>query len=403
MNTKTNGPFGSARVIDLADERGVYGTKLLADLGADVIRIEPPGGDPMRQLAPFLGNQSGPERSLVFSYMNTNKRSLVADLSATSGMDILRELASTADVVFFSGLSEEYDRLELERLLTDNPSLVVAAVTPFGLTGPMRHWRGGDLIAWASGGLAFTLGDPDRPPVAPAPTAHLSYILAGQYSAMASLAALRHARRTGAGQRVDVSLQESVAAVSGESGVSAFLDDGIPRVRAGSKRPLTAPLGHYPTTDGYASVLALMPNHWEALRTWILEKTGNEGVMDPALAGGPQSRAGGAWHVVNLFTEDLTKHYSRQELFEEGQRRGIAVTPVNDAMSVVSDEQLEERDFWTELDVAGESVRSPGPPYRLSRTPWQPGRAPGVGEHTEQVMAELHGRRAGRPSAPAGA
>lgn len=378
------GPLAGLKVVDLADSSGVYGSKALSDLGADVTRVEPPAGDPLRARGPFLGELEGPDRSLYFSFMNTSKSSVVIDHATPEGRDALHRLALGSDIVYFSGEAADYDALGLAQLRETTSSLVVVSVTPFGLTGPRRSWRGSDLTAWAAGGLALICGDPDRAPLAPAPAAELAYVAAGQLAALAAVAAARQAKRTGVGQEVDVSVQESVLAMSGESGIiTGFLDDLIPRRRCGSRRSTTAPFGHYPAADGFAAVMAPMPSHWEALSAWIHEVTGNDSVLDPALKGGPQARAGDMADVVAVFTEEFSAKLTRQELFTEGQRRGIPITPVNDAASVLADPYLEESGFWAELEVDGDKVRSPGAPYRFSRSAWKPGSAPRMADRRD--------------------
>jgi benzylsuccinate CoA-transferase BbsE subunit len=320
--------------------------------------------------------------------MNAGKRSVTLNLSVSAGRSLLDRLAHEVEVVLFSGASQEYDALALDGLRAGERSLIVTALTPFGLTGPLRSWRANDLIAWAMGGLLFTIGDPDRAPVKPA--GELAYVLGSQFALMGTLAAVRALRRHGIGQLVDVSLQEAVASAGGECAPSIFLDDLIPRVRSGGRRGTCAPFGLFPTSDGYASVLALMPGHWLAMRDWIQSQTGNDAVLDPMFEGGAQSRAGDAWDVVNLFTEDLTRLYTRQALFEEGQRRGIPVAPVNDAASVAEDPQLAHREFWRHIGVAGTPVRAPGAPFRFhGDAEQQSRRAPKAGEHNHEVYAAI--------------
>ncbi len=378
------------RVVDLTEASGIYGTKLLADMGADVIRVEPPGGDPLRSHPPFLSGRPGPGRSLWYAYMATSRRSVVLDLDSAEGRRLLGRLIDTADVVAFSGPADRFDDLGLGGLRSTRPGLVVSAVSPFGLTGPFRSWEGNDFIGWATGGLSFSTGDPDRPPLSPAPVAELAHVLSGYLATLGTLAALRGRSRHGVGDLVDVSVQQGVLTASGESGVAAFLDDLVPRVRGGSRRAAIVPVGHYPTKDGAASLIGLMPAHWEALAAWIAEETANEGVLDPDLAGPGFVRAEeGKREVVDLFVEDLTRRYTKQELFEEGQRRGVTITPVNDPASTAADPQLAFRGFWRNVPVDGTDVRVPGSPARFGSLAWNARPAPDVGEHTAEVLAEL--------------
>ena len=233
----------------------------------------------------------------------------------------------------------------------------------------------------------------------PAPDLQLAHAVASQYAVIGVLGAVRQARRTGRGQDIDISAQECIVAISGETGPLLWLDDLIMRRRVGNRRAMSAPFGHYPTQDGYVAIVAGMPTHWEAMAAWIVERTGNEGALDPSFRGGPQSRTGGARDVVNLFTEELTRTYLKQEFFEEAQRRGIPVTPVNTVASVALDPQLEERGFWARQRMPdGRDVRVPGAPFRMSATPWRRGDAPRPGAHTSEFLGELRGWPAPAPA-----
>src|SRR5919199_3990924 len=195
----TVGPLADVRVLDLADEKGAYCTKLLADLGADVIKVEPPGGDPTRSFQPFFQDRPDPNSSLFFWYHNTNKRSVVLDLESAGDRAALLDLAAEADILVESfpvGYLAQRG-LDYPTLRARNPHLIQTSITPFGQTGPHAGWVGNDLTAWAMSGIMANCGDAGRPPLR-GPGGQ-SNILASGYATVATLAALRHQRRTGEG------------------------------------------------------------------------------------------------------------------------------------------------------------------------------------------------------------
>lgn len=387
-------PLSTFRVLDLTDSLGLYGTRILVDVGAEVIRVEPRAGDPLRDRPPFATSPRGERFSLYFAYYNAGKKSVALDINDNDDdRSRFLDLAANSDAILFSGQTHRFRLLPLAEALALEQSPVVAALTPYGLTGPRSDWLGNDLTAWASGGLGYLIGDPDRAPVVPA--GELAAVLGSQFLVLATLAAVRHRRATGQGQLVDVSLQEAVVAASGECGLSVYLDDLIPRRRSGNRRRTSAPFGLFRTSDGYGSVLAIMPEHWRAMRQWITEETNNDAVLDPIFEGGPQSRAGELWDIVNLFTEDLTTKYTKQDLFEEGQRRGIPCAPANDSQSMVADPQLEERRFWEQITVAERSIQAPGVAFRLSPAAPQEQRrrtVPALNEHASELLTPASNR-----------
>lgn len=378
-------PLSGYRVLDLTGEAGAYGTKLLANLGADVIKVEPPRGDAARRLPPFRPGVSAPESSLWFAYMNAGKRSVTLDIDLPEGRDLFLRLVSTADAVFDTtppgGLEDR--GLDPNTVCLDHPDVVWVAITPFGLTGPRRDWRGSDLIAWACSGVLYSTGDSDRPPLVPAGPALLAYTLASLNAAIGGLLALRARRVLGNGQVVDISVQEAAVAVSAEIGLPVYLDDLMPRTRAGNRRPWSRPWGLYPCADGWAS-LVVSPDHWRAMAAWIQERTGIEGVVDESL-NNLFVRAQ-ILDAVDEWTEALTTQYTKRDFFVEGQRRGIPAAPVNTVAEVMEDEHLAARDYWVPLahPVLGDA-RMAGPPYRFSRSTWTAGRAPLLGEDNDQI------------------
>src|SRR5688572_974149 len=206
-----SGALSHIRIVESGDIPAAYATRLLADLGADVIKVEPPGGDPNRLLPPFAGDIEGRERSLTFINANTNKRSIVLDLeNDSSDRELFAKLLGSSHLFIEAtplGYLENFGFTD-EEFRNRYPSLVIVSLTPFGRTGPYRHYRGSDAIANASGGFLFGQGD-DTKGQCTAPS-HLAYQVAGCMAATLGLAGIRHARLAGAGQRIDVSLQEAL-------------------------------------------------------------------------------------------------------------------------------------------------------------------------------------------------
>lgn len=375
------------RVVDIAGIEGAYGSKLLADLGADVILVEPPGGHAGRRMPPLA--PAGDE-SLWFAAFATSKRSVTLDLAGQSGRDVFRRMVATADVVYDTSRPGQLEALGVGwvDLSPDNPGLSWVSLTPYGRSGPRRSWRGSNLVGWASSGILITIGDPDRSPVVPGGPALLGYAIASLNAAAGALLAVRARALTGRGQMVDVSVQESLVAIAPEVGVPVYLDDLLARTRPGNRRPLVRPWGLYPCEDGWISILVLQPHHWVNFARWAHEVTGNDVVTDPAF--NDLFTRMEAIEVIDEWTEELTSRYTRREFFEEGQRRGVPVTPVMSAADLAADPHLEARGYWVTVDdVRGNPRRLAGPPYRLSRTPWTARRAPFLGEHNEEVLSAL--------------
>src|SRR4030042_6256714 len=213
MTGKTNeqGVLSPYRVLDLADEKGLLCGKILGDLGADVIKIEKPGGDKARNLGPFYHDDPDPEKSLFWLALNTSKKGITLDIEKPEGREIFKRLGKTADFVIETyspgymvnlGLGDS----DLEKI---NPGVILISITPFGQTGPYKNWKTSDIVAWALGGDMAPWGDVDRPPLT---FSHPSqaYLQAGAAGAQGALTALFYRWLPGAGQQIDVSIQESV-------------------------------------------------------------------------------------------------------------------------------------------------------------------------------------------------
>ena len=339
------------RVLDLSGPEAVFCGKLLADYGADVVRVEPPGGDPSRSRGPFAGDEEGPDRSLYFLFYNTNKRSITLDLQAERGRDLFRSLVAQADVIVESHPVGYLDSIGLgyEDLRQINPGIVMASVTPFGQTGPWKDYKSNDLIALASSGFMQITGEPDGPPMRQGNDQ--SHFPGAQYAAASILGALYHRDFGGGeGQHIDVSLQEALITYYTDAHPALawmLLGDNVTRV--GATSTLVIPLGAYPSSDGWISAGIITPREWDALSEWIYEVTGNEEVLNEAYKGGNQDRAPYN-DIITALVIDFTTRYTSEYLFHEGQRRNLVFIPVNTVSDLLADPQLEASNFWFGID-----------------------------------------------------
>ena len=339
------------RVLDLADEKGTFCTRLLADHGADVIRIEPPSGDPARSRGPFPDDEPNSERSLYFLYYNTNKRSITLDLETTTGRSIFRRLAERADVMvetfpvgYMKGLGLDYESLK-----PDNPGLVVASITPFGQTGPWKDYTSTDLVAMAASGYMQITGEPEEPPLRQGN--EQSHFPASQYAAMAILAALYYRDLlSGTGQHIDVSVQESLITYYTDAHPALLWRTSQENVtRVGTTSTLVIPLGAFPVKDGWTSAGIITPREWDTLAQWMYEVTDNVAILQEKYKGGNQDRAPYADEITALFM-DFTARFTSEEIFHEGQKRNLVFIPVSDVGELLTDPQLEASHFWAELE-----------------------------------------------------
>ncbi|MFN8628617.1 MAG: CoA transferase [Candidatus Binatia bacterium] len=374
------------RVLELADEKGVYCGKLLADMGADVIKIERPGGDPTRHIPPYWGDVAHPERGLFFLYTNTSKRGVTLDLTTPEGQDLFRRLARTADLVIETFEPGYLDGLGLgyETLKRATPKLVVTSITGFGQSGPYRACKSSDLVANALAGAMYVTGTEEDPPVVLAGSQ--AHMMASSCAAASSMIALFHSTRCGEGQQIDISVEEVNVAVTHIAGVGRWLEDRLIPKRFGSALIAAVPSGAYPCKDGLIYIIVNRPLHWKALAQWISEVTGNDIVLDP-LFEGPTANRQPVRDLLDVYIADLTARFTVNEMYHEGQRRHLAVTPVNTAAGVAEDPHLAARNYFVPVEHPGMgTLRYPGAPYRHKETPWAITRpAPRVGQHNDEI------------------
>ncbi len=339
------------RVLDLSGPEAVFCGKLLADYGAEVIRVEPPGGDPSRARGPFASDEAGPDQSLYFLFYNTNKRSITLDLESGGGRELFLRLVAQSDVVIESFPVGHMESLGLgyDALKAVNPGIVMASVTPFGQTGPWKDYKSNDLIALAASGFMQITGEPDGPPMRQGNDQ--SHFPGAQFAAASILGALYYRDFNGGeGQYIDVSLQEALITYYTDAHPAlAHMMLGENVTRVGATSTLVIPLGAYPSADGWISAGIITPREWDTLSEWIYEVTGNEEVLNPAYKGGNQDRAPYN-DIITALVIDFTTRYTSEYLFHEGQRRNLVFIPVNTVSDLLADPQLEASNFWFSID-----------------------------------------------------
>jgi crotonobetainyl-CoA:carnitine CoA-transferase CaiB-like acyl-CoA transferase len=366
-----DGILSDYRILDLTDEKGMFCSRLLADMGAEVIRVEEPGGSLTR--------------SLSFWVNNLGKRGITLDIKNVEGREIFKRLVRTADVVvesyhpgYLEGLGIDY--AELCRI---NPRLVMASITGFGQNGPYRNYTSGDIVASALGGQAYVCGEPNRQPLKP--SGEQTYYSAGLFAAIGVLLALwvRHSR--GRGQYIDVSVQECAAATLDHVLVRYFYEGVVAR-RQGSLYWNNA-FRIFPCSDGYILLSLLL--QWETLVEWLDAES-----MAEDLTGERWQDRGyrltHLGHVIEVL-ERWTQSHTVAELVEQGQLMHFPWAEVTSIPGLVDSPQLKERGFWVEVahPETGEKCKFPGAPCRLSRSPWMVGRrVPSLGQDNEEIYKE---------------
>jgi crotonobetainyl-CoA:carnitine CoA-transferase CaiB-like acyl-CoA transferase len=373
------------RVLDLADNAVAYASRLLADLGAEVIRVEPPGGDSTRE---------DEAARCARAFWNANKKSVTLDLGSPQGQSLFGDLAAKSDVIvetFAPGTLAGWG-IGYEALRNRNPGIILISVTPYGQSGPCAKFRATDLTLLAAGGLLSLGGYPETGPVAVA--GQQGYLASAIFGAIASLQALLEREGTNQGQWLDVSGQECIAFALEDAIPEWYLSRNIRRRTGDQARE--AGTGVYPCRDGYISMVAGRLGTAKAFRTlveWIAASgtPGGEELLDERWQDFKfrQSPPG-----IDRFAEifgGFCAARSKQELYREGQARQIAIAPVNTVADIVDDAQLRASGFFQTLHdgTLDRDVTVPGPPYRLARTPATlRGAAPLSGAHNRAVYME---------------
>ena len=387
------------RVLDLCDEKGALCGKILGDMGADVIKIERPGGDPCRNIGPFHGGTPHREKSLFWFAFNNNKRGITLDIETAEGKKVFCDLVKKVDVVlesFDAGYLETIG-LGYEALKTINPSVILTSITPFGQTGPYREYKGPDIVVWALGGLMNLCGDADRPPVQV--SLPQSYMAASTYAAEGTMVALYERGNSGLGQHVDVSAQASVTWFISEL-IPFWTFQGQDIKRAGQAMTRTGGLivpTIFACKDGYVGYLIQAGQPGAERNKRMAEWLEDEGF-------GTEYTRTKDWfqfdwgkmtpEELEQLVQPLNKLFmtrTKQELFDEAVRRVISLFPVRTAKEIVESVQLEARNFWVPLhhEPLDTTILYPGPFALSSETPITlRRRAPLIGEHNREIYAD---------------
>ena len=387
------GAFGGLRVLELADEKGQWCGKQMADMGADVIKIEPLGGEAARSVGPFYQDIPNKERSLYFWHYNTSKRGITLDLKTEDGRRLFRQMAEKADVIletfspgYMASLGLGYDALK-----ESNPGLIMCSLTPFGQTGPWKDFQTSDLLHLAAGGQMARCGYddevvPDAPPIAPG--GGQAWHMGSHYAYIAIAAALVSRSVTGRGQYIDASVHDACALTT-EGHVNQYIYTGniIPR-RTGGGNSATGPNAQVLCKDGtFVNVGQITPERVLMLAAWMDEQglasdLLDEKYQDPGVIAENQS------HIREIFV-NFVANLTRDEVYHGLQQRSSNTGAIRSPDEVMQDPHLEDREFWTDVEYPelGKTFRHPGSaaifngsPCRISR------RAPLIGEHNEEIL-----------------
>jgi benzylsuccinate CoA-transferase BbsE subunit len=380
------GALSGLRVLDLSDWRGQLCARLLADMGGDVIKVEPPSGDAARRFGPFLGDEPHHDRSLFFWFYNLNKRSLTLDLSTSAGASILLSLVRGADVVVESFNPGTMDRLGIgwKELHRANPALILCSIAPFGQNGPYRDFDADDLVLTALGGMLYVNGSPGGRPVRP--LGLQAYHSSSYYGAIATMCALFARDRDGKGRWIDLSMQEATASVTERVGPTYF-HIGVNEPRGGALN-----LGRYfrvtRCRDGGYVIQCTLAD-WTSLIEWVAADGKAEDLTAPQWNDFVFRRE----HAEHLFDvlDRWAKDYDRDELVERAQMLRLPYATVRPPEALFNDEQLEARGYFVAVEhqELGRAFHYPGAPYLFSRTPWRARRRPPLlGEHTAEILRD---------------
>jgi crotonobetainyl-CoA:carnitine CoA-transferase CaiB-like acyl-CoA transferase len=382
MENEKDSLLRGLRILDLADEKGSFCSKILADLGAFVIKVEKPGGDPARKIGPFLRDSQDPNKSLSFFYNNTNKLGITLNLEQSEGREVFLRLAGRFDVVvetFPPGHLEEPD-LGYEILKETCPGLILVSVSGFGQSGPRKSYKACDLVASAFGGQMYVSGSSSSSPLKM--YGEQSYISASLSAAIGILLALRQRRLTGQGDHIDISLQEAVTSTLEYVMGRYFFENIIPN-RQGSLH--WNHLFHvFPCKDGFIQLTLI--EQWETLVEWMDGEGMAEDLKDEKW-NDEEYRLRHLDHIIEVL-ERWTKNHTVDELIELGQLMRFPWAPVHAPSDIADTPHLREREFFFDINhhEIPTSIKYPRLPFKFTPPLSEARRrAPFVGEHNTRI------------------
>jgi len=394
----SEGILGDLRVLELADEKGQWCGKLMADMGADVIKIEPPGGAPERRIGPFYQDQPHPERSLYFWHYNSSKRGITLDIEKDTGRDVLRSLVATADIVletfppgYLSSLGLGY-----EQLRSINPSIIMCSLTPFGQNGPWAQYQTADILQMAAGGQMAMCGYdeedvPDAPPIAPG--GGNAWHIGSHFAFIAIGAALYQRHMTGQGQHLDVSIHECCS-LNTQQSISAYRANGETLQRhtggqasAGSRQTSQSMGKDGKFLNRQALGVRTPPDRLRALAEWM----NTYGMADDLLEEkylDPKVIADRSEHLNDVLQRCLAA-VTAEEAYHGGQKARYPWGEVRTVEEILTDPHWDDRGLWQEVEhpELGQRLKYPVAYALFSATPISISRrAPLIGEHNEEIL-----------------
>jgi crotonobetainyl-CoA:carnitine CoA-transferase CaiB-like acyl-CoA transferase len=389
------------RALDLTDDKGFLCGKILADLGADIIKVERPGGDPSRKIGGFWGDVPDPEKSLYWFAYNSNKRGITLNIESAEGRDIFKKLVKTADFVIESFPPGYLDKLGIgyTDLSSINKGIILASITPFGQEGPYRDYKDSDIVVMGMSGTLYQTGEFDGPPV------HISMpqacLHAGADAAVGCMVAYYHREATGEGQHVDVSMQQSAAWFQANAMPIWELNKGILHRSGAFRAGMSKDVGQrqvWPCKDGYVFFNVIGGRTGAKSLSALVEWMDVEGLAT-------DYQRNMDWDNFDMFTvtreemqqvlqpvgEFFLRHTS-QELLKGAVTRGVSLGPLSSMRDLLNDECLKERHFWKEIEhpELGASLTYPREFVRSSEIDCSMRfRAPLIGEHNDEVFSKI--------------